>query len=409
MFPFLKRLLSRTNRTRSANTRPLKLEKFTSPPRGALTRRSFSAIGGGFGLANPDPIPLSTYCKMRHDAQLGAGLAIIKLPVLAAEWSLDGEDKDVVDFTTSELNRCYRSLIRSMLLAVDYGFAPLELVWELGDDDFIHLAEIRDPEPGSVVILTDELGGYNGFRQNQTELSAEKTLLFTHSLEHGNFYGISRLRPAYTLWRVRELIYTFCNRYYERKGNPATLVRYPPNYQLSPEGSLSQDPMLSYALKAGEELLENAVMAMPSSRDDGGNLLWDVDYLSDDARGAMFISYIEHLNTMLLRALFVPERTLTQQGDAGSYALAKAHLDVFLLSEDGLIADIEDHINLHLLPKLTAYNFGPQAKTPRLHIARLSTESRELVAEVFMELVRSGKAQPSAELLANELGVPLVS
>jgi len=408
LFPFLKRLLSRT-KSDPVCTRRLKLEKFASPPKGALTRRSFSAIGGGFGLANPDAIPLSTYSKMRHDAQLGAGLAIIKLPVLAAEWSLDGKESDVVDFATSELNRCYRSLIRSMLLAVDYGFAPLELVWELGDDDFIHLAEIRDPEPGSVVILTDELGGYNGFRQNQTELSAEKTLLFTHSLEHGNFYGISRLRPAYPLWRVRELIYTFCNRYYERKGNPATLVRYPPNYQLSSEGSLSQDPMLSYALKAGEELLENAVMAMPSSRDDSGNLLWDVDYLSDDARGAMFIGYIEHLNTMLLRALFVPERTLTQQGGAGSYALAKAHLDVFLLSEDGLIADIEDHINLHLLPKLMAYNFGSELNSPRLHIARLSTESRELVAEVFMELVRSGKAQPSAELLADELGVPLVS
>jgi hypothetical protein len=123
----------------------------------------------------------------------------------------------------------------------------------------------------------------------------------------------------------------------------------------------------------------------------------------------MFIGYIEHLNTMLLRALFVPERTLTQQGGAGSYALAKAHLDVFLLSEDGLIADIEDHINLHLLPKLMAYNFGSELNSPRLHIARLSTESRELVAEVFMELVRSGKAQPSAELLADELGVPLVS
>lgn len=403
MLQFLKKLLPKKK------AKDLALEHSSRPVRGALTRRSFfpATGGGGFGLPNPDSVPLSTYSRMRHDAQLAAGLAVIKLPVLAAEWSLEGGEDEVQDFVHRELGGNYRGLLRSMLTAVDYGFAPLELVWALGDDGSIHLVEARDPDPITVTIITAEDGDYDGFRQHETDVPAEKTLLFTHRLEHGNFYGISRLRPAYSLWRVRELIYTFCNRYYERRGNPATLVRYPPSHNLNLEGKLTSDPMLSYALKAGEELLENAVIAMPSSRDDDGNPLWEVDYLQDDARGSMFINYIEHLNTMLLRALFVPERTLTQQGEAGSYALARAHLDIFLLSEDGLIADIEDHINLHLIPKMVVYNFGFGTDSPRLRITRLSRESKELLGEVFMDMVRSGKAVPSAKLLADELGIPL--
>jgi hypothetical protein len=225
-------------------------------------------------------------------------------------------------------------------------------------------------------LEVDDRGNFAGVSQRPgRRIDADKAFLYTHRLEHGNLYGISRLRPAYSYWRTKEIIYLFLNRYLERKGNPPVVVKYPPRVTPSDTG-----PQADKNAKAD---------------------------LEDDPRVAMFLEYIGHLNKMILRSLFVPDKVFTQDGEIGSFALAKVHADIFLMSEEGLITDIEATVNEQVVKPLTDYNFGPD-KRSRVVIERFDEEDREILKNVFLRMVESGEARPAAEELAERLGVPLL-
>jgi len=149
--------------------------------------------------------------------------------------------------------------------------------------------------------------------------------------------------------------------------------------------------------------LENSAVALPYVTSAAGDSAWNVKYLEDNPRAEMFLKYIEHLDRMILRSMFVPERILSSDGQYGSYALSKVHADIFLLSQDGLITDLESVINEQVIRPLAELNFGPKASA-RLVIDRLSGSDRELTEDVFMAMVKRGDARPVIQSLAKQLG-----
>ncbi len=84
-------------------------------------------ISGNF---NPQNIPFEDIQKMRKDSQVAAGLAFIKMPILAQNYSIMCQDPVIKAFVGQTLRPLYRRLIRSMLLAIDFGFSPHEKVFK---------------------------------------------------------------------------------------------------------------------------------------------------------------------------------------------------------------------------------------------------------------------------------------
>ncbi len=350
---------------------------------------------------------LASYRQMRLDGQVGAALAVIKLPIMSRGFTVASDDGDVAAFVEGVFAKVYRNLLRGTLLALDYGFSVLEKVWAVDEDGWITYKGFKDPLPESLELEVDEFGGFAGVRQRPgARVGYDKAFLYTHRLEHGNLYGLSRLRPAYPFWRTKEIIYLFLNRYLERKGNPPVIVRYPARTFPTGGGEVKADTYGRDALALGKKLLENAAVALPHVHDEHGEDMWDIAYLEDSPRVGMFLDYIEHLNKMVLRAMFVPEKLIGQDGAVGSYALAKVHADIFLMSEEGLIADIEEHYNRFIVKPLVAFNFGPRARA-RVSLERFSPRNRELLGDIFRDMMKSGAVRPAAEALAHELGVPL--
>ncbi|MGQ9706860.1 MAG: phage portal protein family protein [bacterium] len=292
-------------------------------------------------------------------------------------------------------------MIERALLAVEFGFSVQEIIW-IEEDDQFSVLDTLDFDPINVKLNIDDFGNvYSYTIPSGISVPEDKAFIFTYRKEFGNPYGSSRLLPVYDVWRTKELIWLFTNRYFERKGNPPTIVKYP----ASPNKK-EMDNNADEALEMGKALLENAVVALPSTRDETGKEIWNVGYLTDDARAGMFLSYLEYLDRMILRAMFIPDRVMTQEGSSGSYALARAHLDLFLISEDGLIADLEEEINRQLVSKIIEYNFGIKFSNVQLRISRLSRTDRELLGSVFIEMVKNGDAKLPADTLAKELGFP---
>ncbi len=353
---------------------------------------------------------LQVYHRMREDAQVAAGLAVIKEPVIATGWSVSGESEEARRFVESMLRPFWRKLLRSLLTSLDYGFSALELVYDLDAKGNLTITEVRDPDPLSIVLNVDDDGSLTGFTQlPETIVPGERALIFTHRGEHGNHYGISRLRGAYAAWHAKEIMFLYTNRYFERRGVPITMVKYPPAPTVGTSGTVSSDTNSQKALDLGESLLANSVVAVPRVYDAQGREQWEIAFLEDSANGGNLIDYMNYLDKLILRALFVPERTITQDNATGSYGMAQAHQEVFLMSLDGLIADVEECINAQVVEPLLRYNFGSGRRQPdvRLVMERLSSQRRQIVAEVAKQMLENGKMQLDPDEVSKLLDLPI--
>ena len=376
---------------------------------------------------NPDDISINTYKLMRKDAQIQMGLKVIKLPIKAMKWWVVCRDEDIKAFVQFSLQRTWKSMLNAILNALDFGWSACEKVWEVQDIEVarkengkeiiaykgqaVLLKKLKDPDPLTVSIKTDKNGDFNGFYQDRGDainvtVPAEKAFVFTNEKEFGNLYGKSLLRYAYDYWYWATLMYQFLNRYFERRGTPPVKARAPGGRTNLSNGTVLDN--LRLAQKAGQSLTESSVVALPSSTDEHGKYKWDLEYLEDKQRANMFLSYIEHLNSMKLRALFVPERMLVQDSSMGARSVSETHLDVFLMGLEGLIQDILDHFNKYLIPQIVKYNFGDNAPPVYLETSGLSTESKNLLKQIVVALIKKDAHVPLDMIKAlEELDLPI--
>lgn len=388
-----------------------------------LTQMSAAKVRQRMGVYNPETITDATFTKMGKHHQIAFGLAFVRLPLESVEWWIECENEEIRTFLTQAVKDVWRALIRSCTKALEFGYAPHEIVWRqeanyrVWDKDLS--IDVRRPvaytfdrikavEPQYCTLKLDG-DRYAGFEQmSGGDIEAEKSFWFTHDERFGNLYGRSRLVPCYDPWYWSSIIVAFCNRYLERFGTPATVGK-------APEGDTethkdeSGNPVLQNNLDlmqaAGEALQEKSVVTLPATGADEPG--WSLDYLTDDKRGSEFSEILNKYDTWMLRGLFVPERSLTQDSEVGSNSMADTHANMFLLSEESLLGDVLDAVNRQLIPNLLLYNYGPDAPRAEVCSKGFTDERKQLVKEIFIEMIKGGRAQPATEELARELGVPM--
>jgi len=392
------------------------------------------------GAYYPDDIPVDTYMKMKQDPQVSLGLAIIKMPLMSLKWVIECEDKDIAAFVTEAISMIWRKLLKSMLTAIEFGFASHEKVWWMFPMDvhsttaagrkkthFKGKAEVykkvKAHYPSTIRIRTDgNTGDFLGIVQDigggsVVSLDRDKCFLFSLEDDFGNYFGGSRLKQAYKPWYWKEVLYQFMLRYYERRGSPPTIVTYPMGVNIDPSGNEVDN--CTIALRVGQSLIENSVVTLPyEETKDGRSNQWQVDYLKDEKRGEMFIDCITHLETQILRGLLVPERVVTQDISTGSYSMAATHAEAFLLAQEGLTSTIEDAVNDQLIPPLVEFNFKPKERIScRLQLEGIQHDRKRLLKEIFIAIINNintfakmgqiPNVLPSIVEMAKVLKVPL--
>lgn len=380
-------------------------------------------------VTNEDDISLNTYKLMRKDAQLQMGLKAIKLPIKAMKWWVVCQDENIKAFVHFSLRRVWAQIMSVILNALDFGWSASEKIWEIKDINVerregdkiiiaykgkaVLLKKLKDPDPSQITILADGNGDFNGFTQtppcgDKITVPPEKSFVFTNEKEFGNLYGKSLLRYSYDYWYWTTLMYQFLNRYFERRGTPPVIARAPAGRTNLSNGTIIDNLVL--AQRAGESLTQSSVVALPSTIHEGSKDVpkWDLSYLKDDQRADMFMSYIEHLNAMKLRGLFVPERMVIQDGEMGAKAVADTHLDVFLMGLEGLTKDIIDHFNRYIVPQLVKYNFGENTPPAYIETSGLGKDSKNLLKQIIVSIIKKGGIVPLDMMKAlEELNLPI--
>jgi len=396
------------------------------PPLGERTRHSrpfITAVTAAYvGAYNPTQVGVEVKKRMRLDPQVALGLAAIKAPVMNVTrdgaWWIEGGSDEIRQLVSDLIRPLIRPLFRSCLNAVEFGHQAHEKVWELRTvpgGTFYAYRKLKDLEPGTFELFADENGRYAGLKQPHMDkpIPPAKTFVMTLNKEWGNLYGRGRLDACYEPWYWSSIIYLFANRYFERKADPVMKAYGPPEMRLNPETGAEEHALDSLNTTLAS-LRSSGSIALPDERDEHGNRRWDVEYLLDDQRGEMFKSYLEHLDAKKLRALFVPERSLTQDGSVGSHAAARQYADTFLLMEAGLLQDIVGQVNEFVIQPLIELNFGRAVdEGVRLATSGISRQNEKILADVLRLAVEAEKSGgKTAELidrlkLLEQLNVPV--
>ena len=168
----------------------------------------------------------------------------------------------------------------------------------------------------------------------------------------------------------------------------------------------------------GSSLISSGVAVIPYQPDrEGKGNMWAIDLLTDDARGPMFIEVIKHMDARCLRAIYVPEDVLTHES-GGGYSSSSVHADVFLMSEKGLISDLEEAIDSQIINPFVEVNYPPEKRKPCcVKLDPLDWNRKIALKEIFIEMLRNIDTQiqmgvppkivPDLEKMAEIIEVPV--
>jgi hypothetical protein len=328
---------------------------------------------------------------MRDYPQIHFGLQIIKLAVLSVERKVVCDDEDIKVFIEDQyLKPWSRRFSNKCLNALDFGYAPIELVWTSqeyeGAEKWV-LSEMRSPDPEECVWLADEKGQYNGFEQQKVELPrvpADKSVWYAYDDEFGNLYGTPATKPCYTPWYNHEMLTLYMLREAERFGSPFVKVRYPPD--------IVADTTNETAAKAiGRDVKDNSYVTLPAMYDEASrNPLWDLEVVPAAGEAAHWIEQLNYFNTEMFRALHIPDRVATQD-EVGSEALSRTHKGIHTQNIDGIVWGITDAENEHVVKKLVEYNFD-NPPTCYLEAEVLADDKREFILDIVKSILHKASS-----------------
>jgi hypothetical protein len=349
-------------------------------------------------------LSLYDYDEMRNHPTIASGLEILKTPILNSDGFWECESEEIKEFIENNFNEFWTETQENMLTAFDYGFFAGEKVFGVVDG-LIRLKRILPLKPHYLKILVNDKDTFSGIRQDfdksHVDIPLEKSLLYTYKCEFGNYYGVSRLRPARFPYVVYKYIIEMTNCYYENHVDPITVT-------FAPEGKTKVDGKTIENI----EYVNDTVSRMRSSRERNitfparkkDDAQFDMKELSSGSDGGTnYIDYLSYLERRMLQGLLVPE-LLVMQNSKGSYAELAELSRLFMLQADRELEKIAK-IKNDLAKQLIELNFKTPVKCT-WNYTGLSKKSIELNAQLAHAMVQLGKAEPDLKWLSQNLGMP---
>ena len=355
---------------------------------------------------NPDlaaPACYDVYDKMRlSDGQVGAALAVIKLPILRAHWEVEpasdrAEDRMIAEFCERDLRSMttsFAATLRQITLFLDYGSMPFEEVWEVREDGLVHLRKLAPRLPRTVVRwLVDDTGGFAGIEQGAIKASGyelktipgNKMVLFVNEQEGANFRGISVLRRAYKHWYYKDGMYRIDAIANEKRtvGIDIGVIKAGATNKETIKTSLQSALMTLHAHE------KNYIVVDEEN--------YDYRLETGGARGNAnaIMASIDHHDLRILRAV-IAEFVAMGSGSTGSLAMHKDKTGFFLMALEATSDNIAETITSHLLKRWVDYNWRV-TEYPRMTYSRLDTRDSAGIADFVQKLVSVGALTPGED------------
>lgn len=330
--------------------------------------------------------------KMRLGDSLVKGLLrAVKLPLLSADWYFEpGDDSDEQkqmaewfdNQLMKEMNWTWKTVLRHILLHLDYGVMPFEPVFDIQDDPIYnrpmaYLRKLAPRMPHTVSEwVVDEHGGLAGIVQQAYTLGTistipipiENLLVFIHELEGSNYRGISLLRQARKDWYYKDRFQKLGAIIMEKRGagvDVGKLTNGDPDKKRAAERVLMDVRTHERAFVLETE---------------------DFDYRIEGGGGGKVLDplpWVNYYDLSMLRGVMAEWLAM----DSGAYAVHTDKTSLFLMGLKSVGEDIIETINRHLIPRWADMNFPGLKVYPTLCHAPLDRRDAEKVINAINQLV----------------------
>lgn len=330
---------------------------------------------------NYDTLSTDDIRAMLRDETVAAGLSLLVSNVVGKIGEYVHPDNTIAEFVKKNLESLETGFSQVLKrLVKDYyvfGHACAEIVWDEQDGKLVLKRLVPlEPELIRFKVSANQITHviYGGLGQ-EVEIPIWKVFLIVRNKKNNGF-GESILKTVYRLYKFKEILFKFWALAMERFAAPIIVGKT--------IGDTSQ------MLEALKTLWQNGAIAI-----DGQD---DVQLLSPGEQVANnFMSALEYANTLILRALLVPQ-LLIKTEQIGTYALAKVHLDVFdrYVTEEAFV--LSDAFVDQVIARTLEFNFGTLDNYGRFaQLQQADAETQKILSDVFATLIEAGVLDPAVD------------
>lgn len=360
------------------------------------------------GDYNPDTITYEEYKKMaKYDSQVIAGFDLLQMGVLMKPWRIRHNDEVLVKEISNALKTLrypsFRDAMKQMMTAIIYGFSATEVVFEEYGGYWFprHKNGLKTFDPENIRFYSDEFGNLVNLKQRTfissqnrpsiwgtgIDLPLERTLIWSHEKQFGNWYGTSLLQGCYKNWYIKDCMLKFANIAYERFGSPILM---------GVAGNIKDMATISEAI-AHLYARSQAVIVKRDEKDPTG-----IEVLESRRKEMPFDRYIRYHDEMILRRMLIGQRIF--EGGGGVYG-PKVPLDIIFMRFEDFRLELVDLIN-DLLRLICDLNFDVKGEYPRLEFAPLTTMDQQQLRQSIYDAIDRGVIEKDEPWVRDELGFP---
>lgn len=364
-----------------------------------------------------DDISIDDYKKMLdNDGTVEAIYNMITLPIKGANYHFEVEKGGEAELQLVEDNFSlppqqggmslpFDLMIADMLRAVTEGFRLYEKVWTLQNGKFVY-KKLAPRDATGVFLKRDDNGGFDGADQRTWSgskytnvfIPPERCFLFTYGKERSFLYGRSAFKSAHYHYDRKHKLY-----YLQQLGAQTAAV--PPRKLGVPDSVFNNPTKLAEAEAAADSFGVMQRITLPE-----GFTLDEYKTSPIDLQAA-----ISHHDTLIARSIMAQSIVLGSSGKSGasggSFSLSKDQTEMFIEGVQGLMRQIEHHINAFLIPDLIDYNFG-SGRYPEFKFEDIAKDTKTILSNAFTTVLARQDVpgyviEGIAAQLADELGIDL--
>lgn len=410
------------------------LKKIT-PPQGMLGRVGSARATTPVSVGNDkrvlahrlDPITLGELDALRLDPAVKMALMLIKLPMIvsARDYIVNCEDTKIRIFVQYALKNHMYHLIKTLLTAIEFGFALDEIVWQnetfvttdtLGElpstqkvpfNNYWTFRKFAQLDPRfvhpRVYADSDHFGEFAGIKQyiGQGEpIDEDKLVHYAFDSEFEEVYGSSLLKACLTANDFKKRTLISYTQYLDMYGNPYKIGYFPSGQ--SPSGvDGSGNPTYIDHQTVMEDILANMKaaesVALPDLRDAAsGERRWEIQFV-EVPPNIDFLSGMNWADAQAQMAMFTPFLAVGAPGSAGANrSLAETQTDVFYRNLQAIADEICDAISQQAITRLVKYNFGANAPDATVTV-KLDKHITDALAQVLISRWSQGQPVTTAD------------
>ncbi len=376
-----------------------------------------TTIVGGF-LTGQDYNPdftgtrrIKLFDEMRlSDATVRAGLNMVKLPILSADWYIKGNHEESREFIEKQLLNnpgfSWTGFLRQALTMCDNGNSIFEKVFQTTPEGKIGWKRLSPRMSKTIHKWTikgeggkEVPGIYQILPTGQTaEIPRWKLLYFINEQEGSNYEGISLLRAVYQPYYYKQLYYKVDAIAVEKQGMGIVKVTHPPN--ANPQ-EIAKVEEIAKNVRANER----AYVKLPA----GYNLEF-IDTHADSLKDTK--EMIDHHDRQISKA-FLAQFIELGTKSSGSYALSSDQSKMFTLGLEYITKIVQEEMNNRAIKELVDLNFSgiKEEDYPTLEYGAIGDVDYLGLSEALTKLSGSGLITPNAEMekyILNTMKVPVV-